>query len=245
MKARPKLCIGTSGWSYDHWTGTFYPEDLSAGERLAYYAERLVSVEINKSFYSLPTEKALDTWQATVPDRFVFAVKASRYITHMKKLKDPEQGVGRFLPRMQLLGDKLGPILFQLPPHWRFNAERLESFLAGLSRAFRYTIELRDPSWINDQALEILTRFDVAFTIYDLAGYLSPKEVTTDFVYVRLHGPNGPYRGCYSTQSLAGWAGAVSAWLARGLRVYCYFDNDEAGHAARNALELQAMLEEA
>jgi uncharacterized protein YecE (DUF72 family) len=242
MNASDDLFIGTSGWSYDHWSGPFYPQDLAPAHRLDYYARHLASAEINNSFYNLPSEKTLAAWCDTVPEGFIFAAKASRYITHMKKLKDPERGVPRFLERIGLLGERLGPVLFQLPPHWRFNPERLEGFLAALDGRFRYAFELRDPSWLSDRAYELLRRYRAAYCIYELDGFLSPRETTTDFVYIRLHGPDGAYQGCYDTQTLAGWAGAISAWRAQGLRVYCYFDNDEAGYAVRNALELQGML---
>jgi uncharacterized protein YecE (DUF72 family) len=243
MKASSSVFVGTSGWSYDHWTGPFYPLDLASEHRLEHYARHLGSAEINNSFYHLPSEKTVAAWRETAPEGFIFAAKASRYITHVKKLKDPHKGVPRFLERISLLGDRLGPILFQLPPRWGFNAARLERFLASLSRDFRYAFELRDHSWLNHDAYELLHRYVAAFCIYELDSFLSPKEMTTDFVYIRLHGPGGPYQGRYDQQTLAGWAGAISTWAKQGLRVYCYLDNDEAGHAVRNAIELQAMLQ--
>jgi uncharacterized protein YecE (DUF72 family) len=234
--------IGTSGWHYEHWEGPFYPEGIAKGDYLDYYVERLRTVEINNTFYQLPEEKTLRNWRETVPERFVFAVKASRYITHMKKLKDPEEPVATFLGRIELLGDRLGPILFQLPPNWRFNGKRLATFLEELPARHRYTFELRDPSWLNDEAYEVLEAHNSALCLYDFHGRQSPKKVTADFVYVRLHGPYGAYRGKYSVETLAGWAGAFSAWLRQGKDVYCYFDNDEAGYAAQNAMELQRMF---
>jgi uncharacterized protein YecE (DUF72 family) len=238
----PEIRIGTSGWSYGHWVGPFYPEGLAAGERLAHYAQRFDSAEINNSFYQLPSESTLAAWRDAVPAGFRFAAKASRYITHMKKLRDPEQGLSAFLERIALLEGRLGPILFQLPPRWRFNAERLSRFLDALSRDFRYAFEFRDRSWMEPRALDLLRRAEAAFCIYELDGFLAPKEVTADFVYVRLHGPDGLYRGDYATQTLAGWAGAFSAWRAEGLDIYCYFDNDEAGYAAGNASALLGMV---
>ena len=237
-----ELRIGTSGWSYDHWAGPFYPADLPPRERLAFYAAHLDSAEINNSFYQLPSERTLTAWRETVPEGFRFAVKASRYITHMKKLKDPAQALDTFFARISLLADRLGPILFQLPPRWRFNPGRLKGFLEALSGDFRYAFELRDPSWIDDRALALLSHHRAAFCIYELDGFLSPSEVTTDFVYLRLHGPDGPYRGDYDTGTLAGWAAAIEGWRARGLDCYCYFDNDEAGHAVANAMTLSRIL---
>jgi uncharacterized protein YecE (DUF72 family) len=236
--------IGTSGWRYDHWIGSFYPESMGGGrDFLPFYADRLRAVEINNSFYQLPAEETLDRWRETVPDPFRFAAKASRYITHMKKLTDPEDTLPPFLDRMRRLGDRLGPVLFQLPPRWRFNPERLAAFLAALPDGFRYAMEFRDPSWRDDRALAALERAGVAFCIHELAGDQSPRAVTADLVYIRLHGPGQAYQGRYDTQTLAGWAGAISAWRREGRIVYCFFDNDEAGYAAENARFLAEMLE--
>lgn len=234
--------VGTSGWHYDHWRGPFYPEALAKEEFLTHYARRFQTVEVNNTFYQLPREKTLVQWRQAVPREFVFAVKASRYITHMKKLKDPQEPVSNFMERVAALEDKLGPVLFQLPPRWRFNGERLHSFLEALPDGHRYVFEFRDHSWFNDRAYEALARHNAAFCIYHLAGELSPKEVTADFVYVRLHGPAGSYQGQYRTEDLAGWAGAFSTWARQGKDVYCYFDNDEAGYAAQDALRLQEMV---
>jgi uncharacterized protein YecE (DUF72 family) len=240
---RGRTLIGTSGWSYDHWDEAFYPGGLATGERLAFYARRFATVELNTSFYQLPARKQLERWRDIAGDGFVFAVKASRYITHMKKLNDPEESLDRLLGRVEALGSALGPILFQLPPRWHCNADRLASFLQQLPDGHRYTFEFRDPSWLVGEILAALRGAGAAFCIYDLAGEVSPKEITADFVYIRLHGPDGPYQGSYDAQSLAGWAGAISAWRDRGLDVYCYFDNDEAGYAPRNAARLAEMLE--
>lgn len=237
------LHLGTSGWSYAHWKGPFYPADMKDEEMLEYYCRYFHSVEINNSFYHLPQKATLEHWRDRTPAGFVFSVKASRYITHMKKLKDPREGLSVLLERITCLGDKLGPLLFQLPPHWRYNQERLSGFLDSLSRDFRYAFEFRDHSWLNEHCYDMLNQHGVAFCIYELDGFLSPHQVTTDFVYMRLHGPKGPYQGNYDSQTLAGWAGAFSTWSAQGKSIYCYFDNDEAGYAAKNALALQAMLD--
>jgi uncharacterized protein YecE (DUF72 family) len=146
------------------------------------------------------------------------------------------------LDRIAVLGDKLGPILFQLPPRWSCNPERLRHFLLALPGNFRFAFEFRDPSWINDQTYQALAERSAAFCIFEIAGYLSPKELTADFVYIRLHGPGGAYQGSYDTRTLTGWAEAIRSWAAQGKEVFCYFDNDEAGFAAQNALELQEIL---
>ena len=243
MSNKGVIHIGTSGWSYDHWVGPWYPEDLAAGDRLGFYADRFSSAEINNSFYNLPSEKTLRQWYDTVPKDFVFTAKASRYITHMKKLKDPADSIETFLSRIRVLDDKLGPILFQLPPTWGFDEERLEHFLKALPGDFRYAFEFRDHSWHNQAAYSLLEKHDAAFCIYDLAGFLSPREVTTDFVYLRLHGPSDKYQGRYDANTLSGWAGALSAWSRKDIDVYAYFDNDDSGYAALNAQELAAMFD--
>jgi uncharacterized protein YecE (DUF72 family) len=209
---------------------------------LAYYAEHLLSTEINNSFYHLPEKGSLKRWDEATPDDFLLSAKASRYITHMKKLKDLEQGLNTFLQRMQILGAKLGPILFQLPPHWRSNKVRLERFLAALSKEFRYAFEFRDPSWLNADVYELLAKHGAAFCIYEFDHFISPKAVTTDLVYIRLHGPEGAYQGSYSHRSLSNWASEIAAWAAEGRTVYCYFDNDERGYAVQNALLLQGVI---
>jgi uncharacterized protein YecE (DUF72 family) len=235
--------IGTSGWHYPHWRGPFYPTDLPAAQMLAFYVRHFTSVEVNNSFYRLPTLPALESWRDTTSRGFCFAVKANRFLTHMKKLKDPETGLAKFLPRVEELGEKLGPILFQLPPHWKCNLERLGSFLAALPRGQSYSIELRDPSWHNPNVYCLLRRHNVAFCIYELSGFQSPLQITADFVYVRPHGPEGAYQGSYSTASLETWARRLEEW-GRGLEgAYVYFDNDQGGFAAHNALELKRMLD--
>lgn len=239
-----RFFIGTSGWSYDHWEGPFYPAGLAHNQRLDYYAGQFRSVEINNAFYRLPQQKTLKRWHQAVPADFTFTVKASRYITHMKKLHDAADSLHRFIARIRTLGEKLGPVLFQLPPHWGYDAERLAAFLAILDNDFRYAFEFRDQSWLNDEVFEVLAEHGAALCIYDLGGFTAPRKLTTDFVYLRLHGPGAPYEGCYDTESLAGWAGALSAWSADGVDGYCYFDNDQCGHAACNARQLQAMLED-
>jgi uncharacterized protein YecE (DUF72 family) len=236
--------IGTSGWHYDHWEGPFYPTGLPDKSFLEYYASCFGTAEINNSFYRLPEQKTLIRWRDAVPEDFVFSVKASRYLTHMKKLKDPMEPLERLLTRVSVLGTRLGPILFQLPPRWRLNLERLEGLLEILPENHRYTFEFRDYSWFDGEVYGLLAKHRASFCVYDLGGRTSPKEVTADFVYVRLHGPDGPYRGRYGVERLAGWASVFSAWQKEGLDVYCYFDNDEAGYAVQDALSLQQMMAE-
>lgn len=243
--ATPAIFIGTSGWSYAHWRGNFYPAGLPAGEMLSSYVRHFRTAEINTTFYRLPGEQAVANWRAEVPDDFVFSAKASRFITHMKKLNDPADTLPPFLERIALLGPRLGPILFQLPAGWHLNLERLQMFLRALDKRHRYAFECRDPSWFDDRVYETLAEHHAAWCIWDLDRQLSPVEVTTDFAYIRLHGPDGPYCGSYDNHALSFWARRIRSWQAQGRQVYCYFDNDEAGYAPQNALALRGLAEQA
>src|SRR5438270_13006235 len=169
-----KVHIGTSGWHYKHWCGPFYAEKLPASKMLQCYVQYFDTVEINNSFYRLPEKSTFESWRESTPKNFIFAVKASRFLTHNKKLKDPENALNNFLPRAEALGEKLGPILFQLPPRWRINLERLAEFLDALPKYHRYTFEFREPSWLVPQVYELLRRHNAAFCIYELAGFHSP-----------------------------------------------------------------------
>lgn len=242
--SQKKIHIGTSGWHYSHWSGVFYPGDLPDSQRLRFYQDRFHTVEVNNTFYQMPQKKTLRDWKETVAEDFIFSVKASRYITHMKKLKDPRKPISNFFGKIEALENNLGPVLFQLPPNWRVNPDRLKAFLECLPDGHRYTFEFRDPSWFDERVYSLLMEHRAALCIYDFDRLQSPRETTADFVYIRLHGPDGPYKGQYSTQSLAGWAGALSAWTGKVDEIFCYFDNDEAGYAAQDALRLQKMLED-
>ena len=238
-----RIRIGTSGWSYDHWLGTFYPKGTRQQDLLAVYAGRFDSVEINRTFYKLPAAEAVAAWRAKAPAGFLFAAKASRYLTHRKKLKDPEEPVARLLGCVEHLGEKLGPVLFQLPPRWRVNPDRLQRLLEELPDRHRYTFEFRDSTWHDDRIFELLSRRGAAFCIFDLAGKPSPIEVTAGFVYIRLHGPGAAYQGSYDGRTLSAWARRILAWSEAGKDVYCYFDNDEKAYAPHDALRLKEMVE--
>ena len=236
--------IGTSGFHYKHWKGAFYPEKLPASKMLDYYAERFRTVELNNSFYRLPAESALDNWRDCTPRDFHFAVKGSRFLTHMKKLKDPEPGIEKFFERVNRLGRKLGPVIFQLPPWWEVNAPRLEAFLQALPPRRRYAFELRNPTCHTPEILAILRRYNAAFCIFEIAGFFSGIQLTANFTYVRLHGPGGAYQGSYREGTLREWAARVREWTRDLRAVYIYFDNDQAAYAVENALALQRMVEE-
>ena len=238
-----EIRIGTSGYHYAHWRGTFYPEKLPQKQWLSYYVEHFDTVELNNTFYRLPTFEAMAAWRDNTPANFLFAVKASRFITHNLKLSRPENAIHNILPRAETLGAKLGPILWQLPPKWRVNAERLEAFLTTLPPFHKYVFELREPSWLNAEIYALLERFNAAFCIYEIAGFHTPIITTADFVYIRLHGPDAKkYQGSYEKKTLRAWARRIENWYDVGKSVYVYFDNDHLGYAAHNALALRKML---
>lgn len=242
MKRKGRAHIGTSGWHYKHWAGTFYPADIKSEEQLSYYIRHFPTVEINNSFYRLLAPAVFRTWKESVPPQFIFAVKASRYITHMKKLKLDSAGLRKFFNSIKVLGDKLGPVLFQLPPGWKVNAERLASFLKALPPGYRYAFEFRNPTWYTDEVYELLSAHNCAFCIYELASHVSPLQRTADFVYLRLHGPGAKYEGSYTVRALQAWAKRIRAWREESLDVYVYFDNDQAGYAAHNAMKLSEII---
>ena len=235
--------IGTSGYHYKHWFGRYYPAGMKPTEMLAHYARDFDTVELNNTFYQLPAEKNFDAWRENSPPDFLYSVKGSRFITHMIKLKDAQRGLTNFVPRAERLRGKLGPILWQLPPGWKINVERLEEFLSLLPKGHRYTFELRNVTWMTDAVFEVLTKYNAAFCIYELAGYMSPLEITTDWTYIRLHGPTHfKYQGSYSDEQLAEWAGRIKRWSRKLKAIYVYFDNDDSANAVQNALTLKRML---
>jgi uncharacterized protein YecE (DUF72 family) len=241
--ARGRCHIGTSGWSYKHWRGPFYPSAMGKGsDQLRFYAERFETVEVNGTFYRLIEVDTFRRWREQTLEGFVFACKGSRYLTHMKRLKDAARGVGRFFERVEALEEKLGPIVFQLPGRFKPDRERLAGFIEALPAGHRYAFEFRDPAWFLPEIFQALAARDVALCLYEFAGREAPLEVTASFVYIRLHGPEGPYQGSYSDRALKAWAERTAAWSGKGLDVYCYFDNDDRGFAPKNALRLREML---
>ena len=206
-----------------------------------FYARHFDTVEINNSFYRLPTANTFDTWRESSPRNFLFAVKASRFITHMKKLKEPQSSSEKFFLVAQRLEKKLGPILFQLPPRWKLNTERLASFMEALPPEHKYAFEFRDESWLVPEVFALLRRHNAAFCIHDFADMKIPSEVTAKFAYVRFHGPtSAKYWGEYSDSQLQTWADQMKQWPVSA--VYAYFNNDPGGAAVRNALTLKTLV---
>ncbi|MGE0491353.1 MAG: DUF72 domain-containing protein [Vulcanimicrobiota bacterium] len=232
-----RLAVGTSGFDYDHWQGRFYPADLTRSRRLNYYSRHFDTLEVNRTFYGLPKRETVQDWAKQVESDYVFALKFSRYGSHLKHLLDPEQTVGNFLERVEVLGSRMGPILVQLPPHWKADHERLDQFLTQAGpRAKRWAVEIRDPSWLCEDVFDVLQEHKAALVIHDmLEGH--PWRLTTDWTYLRYHGNH--YQGSYTHQKLTADAGRLADLLEQGVDVYAYFNNDDQAHAVENARQLR------
>jgi uncharacterized protein YecE (DUF72 family) len=227
---------------YRHWRGVLYPEGLAQRAWLPRYATLFDTVEMNATFYRLPAPDSVERWRHAVPDGFTFAVKGSRYLTHMKRLLDADEGLRRFYVPISRFGPKLGPVLWQLPPHVKPDPERLDRFLGRLP-AGRHAFEFRDPAWYVEETCAVLDRHRAAFCEHDLVPR-APPRLTGGFRYVRFHGTTGKYAGRYGAEALAGYARDYLDSAARGEDVFAYFNNDLGGHAVRDALDLLALVGE-
>jgi len=245
MALTSPIRIGCSGWNYRHWRGPFYPESLGVKDWFGFYAGRFDTVEINNSFYRLPTAKTFDAWRIQAPPDFLYAVKANRYLTQAKKLKECEEPLARMIPPMRHLEEALGPILYQLPPSLRLNLDRLEAFLAMLPRDLTHVFEFRDASWYRDETLSMLDRFGAGFVVHDFPGRVSPQWAASGVAYVRLHGAAGKYYGRYAREVLADWRDWMLNQARAGRAVWAYFNNDTDAAAIDDALALRAMVRRA
>jgi uncharacterized protein YecE (DUF72 family) len=235
--------VGTSGWHYASWRGPFFPQELRLKDRLQFYATQFPTAELNGVFYRTPTEQAVEAWREQTPDGFIFAWKASRFITHWKRLTGRcENSLALMESRLTLLDDKAGPILFQLPPQLERNEARLAAFLEMLNPRRRYAFEFRHPGWYEPRVLRMLADANIALCLSDHADAPAPWKRTADFVYVRGHGPGGRYKGHYKPATLAAWCVRIKRWRARGHDVYVYFDNDQKSAAPRDAARLQELV---
>jgi uncharacterized protein YecE (DUF72 family) len=245
--ATSRILIGTSGWSYRHWRGVFYPEDLPAREWLRFYAARFPAVELNTSFYRTPAATSFERWREAAGPGFVFAVKANRYITHTKRLRDPADPVAREMRTVEPLGDALGPILLQLPPDLPLDRDRLRGLVEQLPQDKRFAVEFRHASWEDVEVYRVLGEHGVAVCLHDWRGRAWPAtaaENGASLTYVRFHGPTGGYTGRYDEATLARWAERCDRWRAEGRDVFCFFNNDAAGNAVHDALRLRRLLGE-
>jgi uncharacterized protein YecE (DUF72 family) len=236
--------IGTSGWSYAHWTDVLYPKGLAAARRLDYYTRQFETVELNASYYRWPTDAAFASWQRRLPQGFELSVKAPRGLTHARRLNDPEVWLGRIARGLSHLGPRCGVLLVQLPPTAEYDHARLDYFLQHVPRGLRVSVEFRHSSWHQDRTFALLEQYGAAYCVMSGANLPCILRTTAGFVYVRLHGPDHDhlYAGSYSDDDLRWWADRIREWQGSGLDVFAYFNNDGAGNAVRNAVTLKAMV---
>jgi uncharacterized protein YecE (DUF72 family) len=239
-----ELRVGTSGWHYRHWREVFYPSGLKTGDWLVYYSGSFDTVEINNSFYRLPSHANFESWAEQAPSGFIFAVKASRFITHVKKLKEPNEPISRLIENAEGLGAKLGPVLFQLPPRWKKNASRLEEFLEALPAQHRYVFEFRDDSWLDYDIYRMLEEANCALCIASSPSFPQSLRVTADFAFLRFHGGEDLYASKYPHDELKNWSTFASSLLEEGRDVYAYFNNDAFGYAVEDAKTFQELVTE-
>ena len=240
--ANGNIHVGCSGWVYRHWKGAFYPAGLSQKRWFEHYASEFDTVEINASFYRLPLASTFDKWREQAPPGFRYAVKVNRFITHMKKLLDCEEEVDRFIALARPLGDKLGPLLYQLPPSLHKNLERLDAFLSRLPADLEQVVEFRHRSWYEEDVLALLDRHGIGFVTHDLVGLKSPRRASGRTAYVRFHGTGGKYRGRYSDDQMRDWADWLIGQRAAGRSAWAYFNNDIGGDAIADARNLKGMV---
>ena len=241
-KTKCDIRIGTSGWHYDHWKELFYPPDLPKNKWFEHYARHFDTVEINNTFYQLPKEVSLKRWHEQAPKNFLYSVKANRYITHIKRLKDTSEALERFFERIGLLKSRLGPILYQLPPSLHKDLDLLETFIKLLPRKQSSVFEFRHKSWFSEDTFNLLDKFGVGFCIHDMPGIISPRVVTGSIIYIRFHGSTGRYQGNYSKTALKNWAKWIKEHIQKVHGVYAYFNNDYNAYAVGNAKELREQL---
>ncbi len=251
--------IGTSGFSYPHWgNGIFYPKGLPQAKWFEYYCQHFKTVELNVSFYRLPKKEVFAGWREKAGEKFVFSVKGSRFITHIKRLKDCREAVERFFgaasPLRGRTSNEVRPhqelrhrdvVLWQLPPKMAFDKLRLKKFLAILPQNWRHAFEFRQESWLSDEVFKLLKSFKCAVVFQDYPDWPIASDATADFVYLRFHGKTSLYSSCYSEKDLKAWAEKINKWKRTGLDVYAYFNNDALGHAVENAKALKALAQSA
>ena len=234
--------VGCSGWNYKHWREIFYPKGPPVSRWFAFYAEHFDTVEINNSFYMLPKAETFAKWRDQAPPGFCYAVKANRYLTQAKKLKDCEEPIARMMSAVRHLGDRLGPMLYQLPPSLKINLERLESFLQLLPTDVVNVFEFREKSWYVPETLALLDRHGASFCVHDMHGSTSERIAVGPAAYVRFHGGEGKYWGRYSDERLLDWADWMIGQADAGRPVWAYFNNDIHGHALDDAQTLMGMI---
>ncbi|MDP8993762.1 MAG: DUF72 domain-containing protein [Pseudomonadota bacterium] len=245
MAQRGEIRIGCSGWNYKHWRERFYPKGLPVARWFGFYAEHFDTVEINNSFYMLPKAATFDKWREQAPPGFRYAVKANRFLTQAKKLKDCGEPLERMMPLFRRLRGTLGPVLYQLPPRFRINLERLERFLELVPKDVVNVFEFREKSWYSAETFALLERHGASFCVHDMPGSASERVSVGPVAYLRFHGGEGKYWGRYSDEGLLSWTDWIVAEARGGRDVWCYFNNDIEAHAIHDALTLKAMVAQA
>jgi uncharacterized protein YecE (DUF72 family) len=246
---KTKIYIGTSGWVYDDWVdGIFYPSDLRKKDWLKFYSQNFLTVEINATFYHQMPASAFNRWRQLTPPSFIFSVKISRFLTHIKKLNDPREPWQRFITNARQLREKLGPILVQLPPNFKANAEKLKNFLKIIPRSYQIALEVRHESWFNEEIYKILKKHNTALVFADSEEWPQLRQkrwclpITADFIYIRLHGPGNLYDSQYTPTQLRRIADRIKKWRIQVKTIYIYFNNDSQGYAIKNAQQLIKMI---
>jgi uncharacterized protein YecE (DUF72 family) len=234
--------VGTSGWHYEHWKGRFYPDSLPKPKWLEFYSGVYTTVELNNSFYRLPSIEACTKWKNTAPEGFKFAVKISRFITHIKRLKDTEEPLLKFLSHVDYLEDKLGPLLYQLPPNMKYDCQLLEGFLSVLPKHYSHIFEFRHPSWICNEVFTLLMKYNIGFCVFDMPDFACPVVATGDTGYIRFHGCQGLYSSFYNDNDLDIWVKRIREMRRDLSEVYIYFNNDAEAYATLNAKTVNRML---
>lgn len=245
MKAADFIHIGTSGWSYKHWKGIFYPNEMSPADYIGFYANHFSVSELNGSFYKLPTQKTVQQWLTKVPDDFLFCPKMSRYLTHMKKLHDPEEPLQRFFNIFEPVKERLGPILIQLPDNVRFNEAVVTPFYELLHSDYadyRFAMEVRDASWFSEESLSLMKKHKVTLVFAQSGRFPYYEEITAKDIFIRFHGPDSLYSSSYSDDVLREYASKFCEWVRQGHHVWAFFNNDVGGHALHNGAKLKQLV---
>ncbi len=244
MKVERKIHIGTSGWSYKHWRGIFYPGNVKPAEYLTFYARHFPVSEINNSFYKLPTKGSVAKWIDSVPEGFLFCPKMSRYLSHLKKLRDPREPLERFFAVFDPFKEHLGPILIQLPANSRFHTEVAEAFYAETDQyeGYRFALEVRHPSWFLEESIGLMKKHGITLVFSQADQFPYDEEITAKDIYLRFHGPTALYSSSYSDQILEDYAEKFASWAEEGHEVWAFFNNDIGGHALNNAKKLQELV---
>ena len=241
-KTALKIRIGTSGWHYPHWASRFYPADLPKNKWFEFYAQHFNTVEVNNTFYQLPKQQTFQNWYTQAPKDFIYVIKANRFITHIKRLKDPQDSLDRFFQAVSLLKQKLGPILFQLPPNFQKDLNRLADFIAALPKTCQPVFEFRHQTWFSDDTYDLLNDLNAAFCTHDMPGNQSPRIITANMIYIRFHGPTEKYEGNYSSPQLKNWTKWINEHSKNVHAIYAYFNNDYNACAIQNAKQLKQLL---